>query len=82
MDTIVDSRIDCNSLKALPQEMFERNSTPSPTKPGAQFVPDVIEHAQEKILSTSDINTLYTTSFIIAYLKATTLRSAILKVHH
>ena len=78
IDDIVRSCAQCNSLKVLRCEMFQQSSSPSP-KPGIQFASDIIERCQQKILTTHDIHTSYTTAIIIPDQTSNTLHSAILE---
>ena len=79
IEEMVNSCMQCNSLKVLHREMFQQSSSPSPTKPGMQFASDIIERAQQKIFTTRDIHTSYTTASIISDQTTDTLRSAILE---
>ena len=67
----------CNSLKRIPDEIFEQTSSPSPSSQGEQFSVDVVRRNKQMIVVARDILS-YTTSTFVPDEKANSLRSAIL----
>ena len=68
----------CNSLKRIPDEIFEQTSSPSPSSQGEQFSVDVVRRNKQMIVFACDILSSYTTSTFVPDEKANSLRSAIL----
>ena len=68
----------CNSVKKIPTELFQQNSTPSPDHPGGLFTADVMRRAKQKILLTRDIFSSFTTGEILENESHTQLRNGLL----
>ena len=68
----------CNSLKRIPNELREQNSSPSPTSPGQRFSADIIRRCKQKIFATRDVFSSFTTATLVQDETASSLRSALL----
>ena len=68
----------CNSLKRIPNELREQNSSPSPTTPGQRFSADIIRRCKQKIFATRDVFSSFTTATLVQDETASSLRSALL----
>ena len=68
----------CNSLKKIPNELREQNSSPSSTAPGQQFSADIIRRCKQKIFTTRDVFSSFTTAALVQDETASSLRSALL----
>ena len=79
VQNVVDSCSHCNSLKRLPPEICEQTSSPSPTKIGEQFAVDVIRRCSQKIFTTREVHSSFTSAMILSDEKADTLRDALLQ---
>ena len=69
----------CNSLKRLPNELFEHSSNSVPQTVGLEFAVDVVRRSSQKILLTRDIFSSFTTSLLIPDETGATLREIIIQ---
>ena len=75
---VVDHCELCNSLKAVPTEVFEQSLSISPTAPGCVFFADILRRCKQKICVVRDVHSSFTTASIAADETAPTLRAALL----
>ena len=65
IEAVTNSCEVCNSLKAIPREMFDESSSPSADTPGQQLAADVICRKKQKILIVRDCLTSFTSATFI-----------------
>ena len=81
-DTVIDQLVDkcdlCNSLKAVPAEVFDQSSSMSASSPGQVFYADVLRRNRQKICVVCDVHSSFTTAAIITDESAASLKPALL----
>ena len=78
IDQVVDSCLQCLSMKQLPKEFNEMSPSPVADRMGQKFSLDIIERNKQKVLGVREDLTKYTILKIIPDQTADTLREAIL----
>ena len=68
----------CNSLKKIPNELREQSSSLLPSGPGLHFSADIIRRCKQKIFTTRDVFSSFTTAMIVQDETAVSMRSALL----
>ena len=68
----------CNSLKRIPNELREQTSSSLPTGPGQNFSADIIRRCKQKIFTTRDVFSSFTTATLVQDESAPSMRSALL----
>ena len=78
IEQVCDKCDQCNSLKAVPKEVFAYSLTPSPTSPGNMFFADIMRRTRQKISVVRDVHSSFTCASIITDESADSLRAALL----
>ena len=68
----------CNSLKQIPNKLFEQSTSKIPEILGEQFFPDILRRAGQSILVVREILSSLTTSAIVKNEKAEILRESLI----
>ena len=78
IERVIDNCELCNSLKAVPKEVFSQSLSLSASTPGVVFFADILRRSCQKICVVRDVHTSYTTASIVPDEKGETLRTALL----
>ena len=68
----------CNSLKQIPNELFEQSTSKIPKILGEQFFDDILRRAGQSILVVREVLSSFTTAAIVKNEKAETLRESLI----
>ena len=75
---VVDECQLCNSMKAIPAEVFKQSPTKSPSSPGCIFFADVLRRCRQKVCVVRDVHSSYTTASFVPDETAQSLKTALL----
>lgn len=75
---IVDQCVLCNSVKAVPSEIFKQSLTISKPRPGQVFFADILRRSRQKICVLRDVFSSFTAASIIEDETSCSLRKAII----
>ena len=78
ISSVVDQCEFCNSIKAVPAEIFDQSTSMSNSAPGHVFFADVLRCCRQKICVVRDVHSSFTTASIIPDVTAPSLRNALL----
>ena len=78
IETVTANCEVCNSLKAMPREMFQESSSSSAVVPGEKLAADVICRKKQKILVVRDCLTSFTSATFISNETAPEYRNALI----